>query len=571
MVATKNRAGSLATSLLAVALLLTACAPPGPRAFVKGKQLLERGDFAAAVEEFRTASSLMPSNAVAWNYLGVALHQSGQVSNALFAYSQALRFDRELLEVRFNMGCLRLDAGEAEAAKADLFSYTSRRPNDGIAWTKLGTAQLQTREIGLAEKSFREALRVDSRDVIALNGLGMAAAQRVRWKDAAEFFAAALKLQPDFRPALLNSANALMQTGDRSGALTKYRAFLALQPRDSDWPAVDALVQALEPAKTNLSPSRPIVAAANSLSNPPQATNGVRGGGAPVRTAVLKPELPTNAPPSTIAKANPSQRTPTNLLTETSKTTSDSVTRAATPVPTIARPIATNAISAIAKAEVSGAAASSERRGFFSKLNPFRRSATAVEPASDLAANDRNVAAAGSPLRSGGAYGYLRPSVPDSGDRIAATRELVRGQEEQRAKRVAEAIRYFRQAAALDGSYYEAHYALGAALYEAREFTAAAATWERAIAVRPNAADARYNFALTLKAAGYYQEASDELEKLLSLHPDEARGHLLLGNLYAEQLGDVPRARKHYNRVLQLEPRHSQAQAIRNWLVNHPG
>jgi Flp pilus assembly protein TadD len=76
---------------------------------------------------------------------------------------------------------------------------------------------------------------------------------------------------------------------------------------------------------------------------------------------------------------------------------------------------------------------------------------------------------------------------------------------------------------------------------------------------------------LTLKAANHPQDAADELEKLLALHPDEARGHLTLGNLYAEQLRDIPRARRHYNKVLQLDPRNPQAQAIRYWLVANPG
>jgi len=67
------------------------------------------------------------------------------------------------------------------------------------------------------------------------------------------------------------------------------------------------------------------------------------------------------------------------------------------------------------------------------------------------------------------------------------------------------------------------------------------------------------------------RDAADELEKLLALHPDEARGHLTLGNLYADQLRDIPRARQQYNKVLQLDPSNPQAPAIRYWLVANPG
>ena len=141
----------------------------------------------------------------------------------------------------------------------------------------------------------------------------------------------------------------------------------------------------------------------------------------------------------------------------------------------------------------------------------------------------------------------------------------------QRANRLSEALQSYRRATQLDPSYFEAHYRLGLAAFEVRSFRLALGAWEPALALRPNYADARYNFALTLKASNYPNDAADELEKLLALHPDEARGHLTLGNLYAEQLRDIPRARRHYGRVLQLDPRNPQAQAIRYWLVANPG
>jgi tetratricopeptide (TPR) repeat protein len=136
---------------------------------------------------------------------------------------------------------------------------------------------------------------------------------------------------------------------------------------------------------------------------------------------------------------------------------------------------------------------------------------------------------------------------------------------------LAEAIQFYRRATQLDESFFEAHYALGLATFQTRNFKAAAAAWEAALAIRPDSSDARYNFALTLKAANHVAEAAQELEKLLALHPDEARAHLTLGNLYAEQLANKPRARRHYQRVLQLDPRNPQAQAIRYWLVANPG
>lgn len=562
MLVTKNRAEARFVALLALVVMLSACAPPGPRALLKGKKLLDAGQTTAAIAELNIATVLMPTNAAAWNYLGVAYHRTGQWTNAAAAYSQALRFNRDLLEARFNLGCLALEQNNPEAAKADLFTYTSRRPNDGDAWVKLGSAQMQTRDLAAAENSFREALRVDAKDVSALNGLGMVFAQKNRVREAGDVFAIALKYQPDFRPALLNLATVLQQQNNRAGALQRYREYLALEPRDADWEGVNAIVRALDPASLNPSPA----AATNRIAAAPQSNNTRQ-----VAVPPAKSESTPPPPPKPTVSATPASRT-----TAREKPPEPEVVQLP-PEPVVKVAPDTAPAPAVKSATMTEetpravvASAPSERKGFFSKLNPFRRDPKpAVEPAS--VSLPAALPPAEAVVAAGSRYRYVNPTLPASGDRKAAERELVEGQQAQAARRLSEAIQHYRRATAIDGSYFEGHFALGLALFEARNFKSAAAEWETAITIRPDSSDAHYNFAFTLKAAGYHRDAANELEKLLALHPDEARGHLTLGNLYAEQLGDKTRARLHYNKVLELEPRNPQAQAIRYWLVANPG
>jgi tetratricopeptide (TPR) repeat protein len=94
--------------------------------------------------------------------------------------------------------------------------------------------------------------------------------------------------------------------------------------------------------------------------------------------------------------------------------------------------------------------------------------------------------------------------------------------------------------------------------------------YERALSIKPTDANARFNFALALQKAGHPRDAANELETLLAAQPDEARAHLSLANLYAQELGQPARARPHYLQVLELQPRHPQAAAIRQWLNSHP-
>jgi Tfp pilus assembly protein PilF len=94
--------------------------------------------------------------------------------------------------------------------------------------------------------------------------------------------------------------------------------------------------------------------------------------------------------------------------------------------------------------------------------------------------------------------------------------------------------------------------------------------YENALALQPESLDARYNFGLLLKQSGFTTDAADELEKLIARYPNDARAHLALANLYAQQLNDNARAREHYLKVLEIDPRNAQANDIRRWVAEHP-
>src|ERR1039457_6904759 len=53
---------------LALAIFISGCSPAGPRALLAGKKFLERGDYAGAVTQLKTATTLLATNAAAWNY-----------------------------------------------------------------------------------------------------------------------------------------------------------------------------------------------------------------------------------------------------------------------------------------------------------------------------------------------------------------------------------------------------------------------------------------------------------------------------------------------------------------------
>jgi tetratricopeptide (TPR) repeat protein len=167
-------------------------------------------------------------------------------------------------------------------------------------------------------------------------------------------------------------------------------------------------------------------------------------------------------------------------------------------------------------------------------------------------------------------YLYLSPRKPKPGDRRTATGAFTRARVFEQDARWLDALKAYQQAAETDPDWFEAQYNFGVLSYRLQDFRQALTAFEMALAIQPDSADARYNFALALKAAGYAPDAVRELEKIVKADPNEVRAHLALGNLYAQQLHDVARARPHYLKVLALDPANPQATDIQFWLSSNP-
>ncbi len=599
MVTTKNRAGFGFLFGVTLAGLLVGCTPPGPKALLEGQRLLDAGDATNAILKLQVATSLLPTNAAAWNYLGLAYHRAGQVTNAAQAYQHALTRNPDLSEARFNLGCLWFEQNQFEPAKTAFIAYTLRRPAEVPGWLKLGLTQLYAREPAAAEKSFREVLRLSPKHPQALNGLGLAALQRNRPVDAVQQFAAAIQTEPVYRPALLNLAVTLHRNlGNRPQALQRYRQYLALAPRAADWDAVNATVQALEqevarpaaPPPANVvtqAPPPQVAAATKPATNglPPvatvksqPATNNAKPAAKPILEAVVPPSPSHTVQVSTLPEIKVADDTPQKPLA--------SPTSAAQVASSPSIVITTNPV--VVRQEPA-------KRSFVQKINPinlFRREAKTEARPTPLKSDAKSVEAPATatpsqpkptptvPARTEVAapaakpvarYAYQVLARPVAGNRAEAERAFTQGVRAQEAGRLDEAIQAYRGATQADPTYFDAQYNLGLAAAQAGAHGRALLAYETALVLQPDSMDTRYNFALVLKQAGYYLDAVNQLERLVANRASETRARLALANLYAEQLRQPGRAREQYTKVLELEPRHPQGDIIRRWLVQNPG
>jgi tetratricopeptide (TPR) repeat protein len=550
---------------LALALMLAGCTPSGPRALLKGKKLLEHGDYAGAAALFKTATSLLATNAQAWNYLGVACQRAGQTADAVAAYQRALALDRDLMEAHYNLGCLWLEQNKPDAAESEFTAYTLRRSKALEGWLKLGLAQMQSHDVAAAEKSFSTVLYLNPNNPEALNGFGLARIERGHAREAAQFFAAAARERPDYGPALLNLATVAQQyLHDNPLALQNYRAYLALTPRPANWDAVNDIANSLElPAA--VAAANPLPAGGAVHATPPRtqavaraSSNPPRGTAAPAPGVKIQPEpvgggmpLATAPPEMAAGKTGAMSRlNPLNWFRSSGPEKNNE--NKATPLPP---PASDN--NRVSSAPLPPA-----------KAGPTAQTASVPAPAPVVAPKPVKIVQPAPPAFP--RYLYLSPRKPTAGDRRTAAGAFTRARAFEQDLRWLDVLQSYRQAAELDPGWFEAQYNFGVVAYRLRNYNQSLAAYEMALAIQPDSVDARYNFALALKAAGYVTDAVNELEKIVAANPNEVRAHLALGNLYAQQLHDLVRARQHYLKVLAVNPANPQAGDIQFWLSSNP-
>ncbi len=581
--------------IVALALLLSGCTPAGPRAMLKGKRYLDHGDVANAVTQFKRATTLLATNANAWNYLGVALQRAGQPDDAAAAYQTALKLDHDLVEAHFNLGILSLEQNKPDVAKAEFTTYTLRRPNEPAGWLKLGFAQLRAGDTLLAERSFSTVRALKGDDAEAYNGLGLARIQQGKPGEAARFFTAAVQSSADFAPALLNLATVKQQyLHDNKAALANYQAYLLISPRPANYNEVKAIVASLAPTDVAATVMAPAVVIKTSTP-PPEPKPKVTIITAPHPAPVSHPEPEsvvshvsprptvnvTSPPVVTAASTVPTQTV--QIQPETPIVTSQKTNPPSHPTVATLRTPASNTVATTEPLEVP-MPEEQPKPGFWHRLfstNTNKPASTAKryrdenvtpipadndEMAGTKPAEEKPVETKPAPVTTIARYSYTSPATPAAGDRRAAEGSFTKARLAEQDEKWPDAELSYQAAADADPSWFEAQYNTGVIAHRLHNYTVALPRYELALAIQPDSMDARYNFALALKASGYPADAADELKKILAANPDEVRAHLALANLCAQSLHDFAQARQHYLRVLELQPNNPQAADIRFWL-----
>jgi len=190
----------------------------------------QSGAMTRALDLYRQAVALAPSDPDAWYNLAAALQESGRAPEAKTVALEAERLDPRRPDVHNVLGVAMIENGDPGGAEAEFRKAIDLDPRNARAYNNLGNVFRMGGRLPEARAAYEKALEVTPKYADALNGLGVIAVQQGAARQAIDRFDAALRIAPDFYEAQLNRAIALQVAGDRNGAAEELRRLVRRLP-----------------------------------------------------------------------------------------------------------------------------------------------------------------------------------------------------------------------------------------------------------------------------------------------------------------------------------------------------
>jgi tetratricopeptide (TPR) repeat protein len=217
-----------------------------------GLILAELEDRAAAVDKFKKAIELDPTNAMAYNNLGYALEVQRDYEGAISNFQKAIALDKRLLLSYNNWANVLQDQGRYDDAIKKLkeaIDIDNKSPDAYINW---GNVLVDRRDYAEAVVQYQKANEIAPNNPIPFNNWGFALESQKDYAGAAEKYRRALQRDEKYVTAHINLGNVLRQLGDRGGARASYQKVVEL---DADGTAGALARKSLNELKE---PSRPL-------------------------------------------------------------------------------------------------------------------------------------------------------------------------------------------------------------------------------------------------------------------------------------------------------------------------
>jgi Flp pilus assembly protein TadD len=192
--------------------------------------ILQVQHWQSSVRLFRYAISVTSGNYVAYNMLGNALRDTGQLNEAVTNYHQAIAINPGYWSAYNNLGVTHSLQKRYAEAIALYLKAIKIKGDDALIRFNLGDAFLHVGRIDEAASQFREAVRLRPEVAVFHNSLGVALIRQGRYDEAVKEFRETLQFDPEHAGAHHNLAMILSHQGNLQEAVVHFSEALRIQP-----------------------------------------------------------------------------------------------------------------------------------------------------------------------------------------------------------------------------------------------------------------------------------------------------------------------------------------------------
>lgn len=194
-------------------------------------ELGEKGQYQAAIAEWSELASANPDDARIHNNLGTALARAGKFAEAIPEYRKALEINPQYHAIHDSLGLALVSTGQPSEAIVQFEKALEAYPESGEVHNNLGRALAMKDRLDDALAEFQKAAQIDPRSAEARNNIGRVLASKGHLEDAIPYFEKAVEIDPGLADAHQFLGAALYYArGQVQQALLHWRAALRLQP-----------------------------------------------------------------------------------------------------------------------------------------------------------------------------------------------------------------------------------------------------------------------------------------------------------------------------------------------------
>jgi len=193
-----------------------------------GVLMHQSGRVPEALELLERATVLAPADADAQYNFGNALKAQGKMEQAIFCYRRATELNPKLAAAHYNLANALKGAGSLDQAIDAYQQALAVQPDHYKAVNNLGTALLQAGRIDEAIAMYQRAAALQPRVPDAFKNLGHAYRSAHQWKAAAAAFREALARDPRSAEIMSSLSMMLLLQGELTQGFAAHEARLAL-------------------------------------------------------------------------------------------------------------------------------------------------------------------------------------------------------------------------------------------------------------------------------------------------------------------------------------------------------